>query len=252
MAKMIICASCGAEFDADQVRCPYCGTAYAPAEKEEYDEKIEELSKSERKDIRSAKRYRGLGRRAAILIALVIGIIVMSVVSSYNYADHDNEEAVRRDSEKNAVTYATEMDAYLERGDYVECVSFMYAHEIWTAYSTEYDRFRCVKHVARCYYECIHHMERIVLRSTDGEYFDKLDTDISNFCMYLDEFYKVFEAQRESEKDPKYLAYMEDMEEELKIAMKAYFDMDDAEVSEFLDLSQAKKGVRLEEVFGRE
>ena len=35
MEKMVICKSCGAEFDVSLVRCPYCGTANAPAEEEE-------------------------------------------------------------------------------------------------------------------------------------------------------------------------------------------------------------------------
>ena len=36
MEKMIKCGSCGAEFPAAQVRCPYCGTADKAAAENEY------------------------------------------------------------------------------------------------------------------------------------------------------------------------------------------------------------------------
>ena len=43
MKKMIVCQSCAAEFDAALVRCPYCGTGYAPAEEKEYMGRLEEI-----------------------------------------------------------------------------------------------------------------------------------------------------------------------------------------------------------------
>ena len=183
--KMVVCATCAAEFDAALVRCPYCGTAYAPAEEDEYISQLEDVIKdlegqkeygnrspgkgsggvSDRSGdhfaggyhrlicesckreigpeelkcpycgadnpfalqhaqnmeqfgvryedtrnevIRSAKKTGVLAKKAAILAVLIIGIIITNLISSYNYADHDPEEAVRRDAEKNAAAYAEE------------------------------------------------------------------------------------------------------------------------------------------------
>ena len=40
---MVTCRSCGGEFDEALVRCPFCGSAYAPAEEKEYMGKLEDI-----------------------------------------------------------------------------------------------------------------------------------------------------------------------------------------------------------------
>ncbi len=294
MNKKIICRSCGAGYDASLVRCPFCGTAYAPAEENEYMETLEEVREDlhnqiekgdtqTQKDINSGpfvsekgghdrnmrrfkKKYEdtekqvfsfaaaveGLGKRAAILVILVIAIIAANVITSINYADPDDEEKVKRDAAKNAAVYAEEADGLLERGDYMEFVSFMYAHELMYFPPDDFERFRCVKYVATDYYECIKLLENITLRSDDPEYFDGTDSDIRLFCMYLDDYREVLEAQKSSEKDGKYLAYIQDMDTELHAAMRTYFRMDEKQVQEFLELTRTKKAVKLREVFRHE
>ena len=53
---------------------------------------------------------------------------------------------------------------------------------------------------------------------------------------------------RTKEKNADYKAYMEDMEQELKIAMKLYFSLDDEELAAFMELTQGQKAVKIEEV----
>ena len=199
-----------------------------------------------------AQAVEGLGKKAAILVILVIGIIVTSIMSSVNYSDPDEDKEIRRDSIKNAAAYAEEADGLLKRGEYVEFVSFLYAHELMNFPPEEFDRFRSVRYVAKEYYECIELMEEMILRSDDPEYFDGLDTDISNFCMYVDGFYEVLEAQKNSEKDEINLGYMMDMDTELRAAMRTYFAMDDSGVQDFLNMSRAKKAVKIREVLRHE
>lgn len=284
----ILCKTCGAEYDVSLVRCPYCGTAYAPAEETEYMDKLEDIREdlhlqvskedtrikneieedykhdrnmrrfkkryedTEKEVSRFAKAVEGLGKKAAILVALLIGIIVMIIITSVNYADPDEERAVRRDAKKNAAAYAVDADALLESGQYVEFVSFLYSHELMNFPPEEFERFRSVSYVAKEYYECIELMEVMILRSDDPEYFDGLDTDIRNFCMYVEGFYEVFEAQKSSEKNEVYLAYIMDMDNELRAAMRTYFDMDDKGVQDFLDMSRGQKAMKIREVLRHE
>ena len=293
-----VCKKCGAEFDVSLVRCPFCGTAYAPAEEAEYMDTLEEVREdllsqvdnggsevgheeennpyysevnpvevqhkknmhlfknryedTEKKVSRFAKAVEGLGKKAAILVVLLIGIIAMRMMTSLNYADPDEEAKVRRDAEKNAATYAEEADDFLENGEYVEFVSFLYAHELMNIPPDEFKRFRSVQYVAKEYYECIGLMEEMILRSDDPDYHDGLDTDIKNFCMYVDGFYEVLEAQKSTEKDEVYLAYILDMDNELHAAMRTYFSMDEKGVNEFLSMSRAQKAVKLSEVLRHE
>lgn len=250
----MICEKCKHEIGPEELKCPNCGAINTFAvQHEENMRRFEENYEATEKEVSGfAKAVEGLGKKAAILVVLLIGIIILFVMASINYADPDKEKEVRRDAEKNAAVYAGEADGFLERGEYVEYVSFLYSHELMNFPPEEFERFRSVQYVAKEYYECIVLMEEMILRSDDPEYFDGLDTDIRNFCMYVEGFYEVLEAQKSSEKDEVYLAYILDMDEELHAAMRTYFSMDEKEVQEFLDMSRAQKAVRLREVLRHE
>jgi hypothetical protein len=250
----MICKNCKHEIGPEDQRCPKCGAENPFATKHRQNMKQFKASYDKTKEdvIDSAQKTGKLAKKAAILIVLIIGCIIMSLISSYNYTDRDPDEAVRRDAEKNADTYAEQADEFLKRGEYTELISFLYAHELMNFPPEEFKDLRRVTYVAGEYYECIKLMEEIILRSDDPEYFDGLDTDIRNFCMYLDSFYEVLEAQKPGEKNEEYLAYIMDMEAELKAAMRTYFAMNDEELEEFLTFSEAQKAVRLEEVLRHE
>ncbi|MBP5608411.1 MAG: hypothetical protein J6X66_09130 [Lachnospiraceae bacterium] len=250
----MICKTCNHEIGPEELKCPHCGAEnpFALTHQQNMEQFRKDYAKTRTEVISSAQKTGGLAKKAAVLIALIIGCIIMRLISSYNYADHNPEDAVRKESLKNAAKYASEADGYLSRGEYTEYMSFLYAHELQYSAPEELDHLRSVTYVAEDYYNCIKLMEEIVLRSTDPEYFDGLDTDIRNFCMYLNGFYEVYEAQKSIEKDEKYLAYIDDMEVELKAAMRTYFSMDENALEEFISLSEAKKALKLEEVFRHE
>lgn len=246
----MICEKCKHEIGPEDLKCPYCGAdnPFALQHQANMEQFRTAYENTKQEVVQSAQKTSGLATRAIILVILLIGCIVTHLISSYNYADHDPEDAVRQDAEKNAASYAKEAEAFLDRGEYTEFMSYLYAHELQYAAPEEFDHLQRVTYVARNYYECIKLMEEMILRSPDPDYFDGLDTDIQNFCMYLEEFYKTLEAQKSGEKDEVNLAYMEDMELELEAAMKTYFSMDDAALADFLSLSETKKALALVEV----
>jgi hypothetical protein len=83
--KLILCATCGGEYDVSLVRCPYCGTAYAPAEEEEYMGQLEEI----RSDLESHKEdgnkslKSGLGTTVRIVILILALITLIILVSLF-------------------------------------------------------------------------------------------------------------------------------------------------------------------------
>ena len=81
MEKMTVCRTCGAQFEASKVRCPYCGTAYAPAEEKEYMDGLEGIRKEldgHREDgAKSLKR--GLGKIAVIVILIISAIVLLAI-----------------------------------------------------------------------------------------------------------------------------------------------------------------------------
>ena len=256
MEKMIKCTSCGAEFPASQVRCPYCGTADKTAAENEYQGKVEDARKDleeHKKALGEAKKLEGLSIRAVILAALIIGILVMLRITSHNYTEPDEGEAKRLDAIKNFTEYSGIMEEYLAEGNYIDYAYFIYSHEITSlGPDTDYDRYSCVNYAAVDYFECIEFMEEIFFRSHDEEYFNKLDSNIELLSMSINDFYATLQNVRQQEEDEKYLSCLNDMDLELRAAIKTYFEMDDKQLDEFLSLSEAQKSVRLEEVIKHE
>ena len=74
----IICRTCGAEYDVSLVRCPFCGTAYAPAEEEEYMDKLEDIRDDLHRQTEDGdKRIKKATGSTVFTIFLVIVVILV-------------------------------------------------------------------------------------------------------------------------------------------------------------------------------
>lgn len=250
----MICKHCGREIGVEDLKCPHCGAdnPFAQQHEQNMQQYGKRFDKTGRNVMDAAKGVGKLGVKAGVIVLLILGIIVTSLVYSYNYADHDDSDARKEKAAGNTEQNIAGIEELLDNGEYVECVSFMYAQGVMNSGADAYDDLRGVRYVAKNFYECIQLMEQMNLRSADEDFYDYLDSYIRNFCMYLNEFYETYDVWKDSTGGEKYQPYMVDMEQELRTAMRVYFSMDDAELEEFLSLSEAKKAVRLEEVFGHE
>ena len=79
MKKMVKCTSCGAEFDAELVRCPYCGTAYEPAAEEEYMGQLENVRTELEGHREDAAKTTGKALFRSIVIFAVVVIIILAL-----------------------------------------------------------------------------------------------------------------------------------------------------------------------------
>lgn len=247
------CTNCGRKIKIEDKVCPYCNSVNALAEQHarnvgQYDKKFK---KTQGEVLDSARKMEGLGIQAILLAVLVIGIVIMSIVSSMNYADPDLDAIKASDAKKNASDYAEIMDQYLERGDYLDFTAFVHSHKI-SFWDPPYDRFVCVNYCAQNYYDCVRHMESIILRSDDPDYYDSLDLNISHASAYLRGFWDVYAVQLEREKNETYRAYLEDMNQDIHAMLRSYLQMSEEEVEAFTDLTEAKMAVRMEEVLKHE
>lgn len=251
----MVCEKCKHEIGPDYLKCPNCGAdnPFALKHAQNIKQFDKEFVKTENEVAGSAKKIAGLGKKAAILVILLIAIIVMRLIAVSNYDGSNTEEAAKKDAKKNAARYTKEMDDMLANGEYMELANYCHGHEIMNSWADEYNRFRCIRYTVNDYYNCIKIMEEMILRSRDKEYFDGLEYDVSNFCTYLERFENgTLVNMKEQEKDEVYLSYIIDMENEFNAAMRTYFSMDENELNQFLSLSQAKKAVKLEEILRNE
>ncbi len=250
----MICKECRHEIGPEELKCPYCGAdnPFALQHKQNMKKFKKEYAKAKREVSEFAGHVKGLSKKAAVLAALLIGILTAFIITSVNYADTDTDEDKKNDALRHADEYCGQVEEYLKNGEYTECSSFMYAHGIMSVSSEKYDGYRHIKYILSDYTDCIGYIEQLVLRSTDKDYYDNTEMLISHFCRHIESFDEDLENMLEWEKNEDYKAYMKDMDEELRIAMRIYFEMSEEELEEFLSLSQAKKAVKLEEVFGYE
>ena len=118
MEKMIVCASCGAEYDSELVRCPYCGTAYAPAEEKEYmqqlDETRKELEAHKEDGIKSMKK--GLGR-VILLTVLAVAVIVLLIIGGlwFSKSGESDRDAKKKEEFLNHLGVTTQAEEGPER-----------------------------------------------------------------------------------------------------------------------------------------
>ena len=94
--KMVNCETCGGEFDASLVRCPYCGTAYEPAAEEEYMGKLEKVREDLSEHTKDAdhavwKTFKKILLTSIIVIVIfaVLCLIVLIIPKSGSKYDQD-------------------------------------------------------------------------------------------------------------------------------------------------------------------
>lgn len=81
MKEYVNCSSCGAQFPAKLVRCPYCGTAYEPAAEEEYMGKLEDVRTEldQHKTDADKSTVKSVFRAVFIFIAVVVVILLLGI-----------------------------------------------------------------------------------------------------------------------------------------------------------------------------
>ncbi|MCR5702939.1 MAG: hypothetical protein K6G76_12465 [Lachnospiraceae bacterium] len=246
----MVCKKCKHEIGPTELKCPHCGADNEFAQKHLQNmNKFEGgFEKTEKEVIKSAKKTEGLAKRAIILVSIIAACIVLVIIDSLCYKDFDDD---KRKNEMSDEEYVADAKDLLKQGEYMD-FAIKYSTASLDLSSDEWNDLKHVRYVANDYGSCIRYMERMILRSTDPDYFDALDYDIESFCRNLDGFYEVLNVQKEAEKNEEYLTYIEDMDSEIRAAMKTYFSMDDAALEDFLSLSEAQKGVKVEEVLRHE
>ena len=76
MKEYVNCSSCGAQFPASKIRCPYCGTAYEPAAEEEYMEKLEDI----RTELDQHKTDADKSTVKSLVRAILIFVVVVAIL----------------------------------------------------------------------------------------------------------------------------------------------------------------------------
>lgn len=175
---MITCSNCGASFQENMAKCPYCGQIYIPgAEKEYLDNlreikddmsEIEELSEEMyQSEIRkNAKKTGVIVSCLVILLLLGIGLFVgINHLFSYGESEEEIKERMLWERENFPV-----LDAWYEEREYQKIIDFMevnYEEKGYSFYEWEHHRF--IEQFEN-YQICMEIRERIVNREEVSEF----------------------------------------------------------------------------------
>ena len=248
------CPNCGKTIGIEELICPACG--YTNPLAQQHNENIKQydrrFQKTQDSVIKSAQKTEGIGIRGgifAILVAIIIALaIVWGMVS--DAGEGETSEDRKMDALRNKKEYHAQMKEYLDDGDYITFAAFIQQHNI-PFDSEPYTEYNRLQYVADEYYSCVQYSEKILFRSDDPDYWDSSELDISHLCMYLDSFAETYEYNKGIEKNEDVAAYMEDMNADIHAMLRKYLNMTDSEADDFLELSETKKAVVMEDILLR-
>lgn len=121
MGKIIICGSCGAEFDEDLAKCPYCGSVNIKGAEREYMGKLEdvrkgmgELENTPVKELQDTVKKQGNFLRKAIVALLAITAAAAIIV----FVGNRGEKRDYREEYLWQQEYFPQLSALYENGEY--------------------------------------------------------------------------------------------------------------------------------------
>lgn len=183
---MIICSNCGASFQENAPKCPYCGQIYIPGAEKEYLHNLQELREdmSEIEDISEEIYQREIKKStkktgvivAVFVLILLLGIgVFVGIDRLFSY--HESEEDLKARILWERENFPT-LDAWYEEGEYQKILDFMeetYEEKGYSFYVWEHYRF--VEHFEN-YQICMEINGRIV----KGEEVSEFDAGELLYC----------------------------------------------------------------------
>ncbi|MDO5132192.1 MAG: zinc ribbon domain-containing protein [Eubacteriales bacterium] len=131
-SKQVICSQCGAMIPPGEARCPYCGSAYAPAAEREYMEKLEQV----REDLdrvgeagaeASHREIRHVSSRVLRILGVTLIIALLLACAAYWHRQRENTE--NRKEYLWQQTAFSELDQLYEEGEYDAVLEKIHTYE---------------------------------------------------------------------------------------------------------------------------
>ena len=244
------CISCGGEIGLTDKVCPYCGrvlteTAGHRADMSYYKE---DSAKTKKKVKEIIAENMSVVISAAVLILLLFANIGVFYVKENAFLFREN--AVRRESVKQAEEYRAAIQDYLDAGDYTGFVTFKAFHNI-AEWEAPYDDLRLFWEIASEYSNLVSAVEESTMFGPEARKYDSASDDAEDCNYAIRHFYQEFESRiSEIDADP-YRDYFYDMKDQADIILEIYLGMDETGREEYFTASEIRQKAYLEEVLQR-
>ena len=242
------CKYCGGEVGLEEKYCTYCGRPNEQALRHSQDMASyrRRYAETEAAVVNKTDRYRRIVLRAVLILLLLIASVAMYVVTENAYSIPETMR--RRAAEKDPEHTISELDSYLEKGDYSGFSSYMTYYGIRT-YGTAFERYSRLNWCAQYYSDFVLRMERLFLYGDRDDWIRyNASSDIRALCQSLEYFLDEYERAERDVESELYRAYIEDMRQQMTEMLDVYLGIDGSELDGFLTLSDNRKAAAIEEV----
>ena len=248
------CPTCGANLQIEDEKCSFCGNPNPFAVKHRQDMKHyhQEFQKTKKEVEQKTNRFTFVTVKVTVIIALIVLTIGVSYLKEEGYYRIEANR-IRRDIAKNRQSYAAQMAAYEEEGNWLGLHAFYNAKEIYY----DSDSFREYVAVYNAAYNYKGILDYITRGYSDSDYYNA--GEVSRWLAdYLDRFYDC--EQRISYSGdyynvsyaPEHREALACMQEDLDAVLMTYCHLTKEELELLPDYSAAKKQALIEEGLLRE
>ena len=134
MAK-VICQNCSAEYDENEVKCPYCGFLYAPGMEKKYMSDLEDKRQAlDVVDDEARAEYRDEAKKSGkkvLKIVLIVAAIILLIAGAFALDDYllwHNKYSAEEELIWQQETFPI-LDEKFEAGDIDGCYDIIFAKE---------------------------------------------------------------------------------------------------------------------------
>ncbi|MBQ1481966.1 MAG: zinc ribbon domain-containing protein [Erysipelotrichaceae bacterium] len=238
---MVNCKNCGAPLSLNDAYCPHCGTPNPEAQ--EHLKKLKELDKSFRKTrLEVVDEVKKSKKGYSLLVILAMILLANLLLIPFHSASYEIAERIIA-SKMTEEEIKEKMDSFLENGDYIEMSVF--ARKFPLSYR-DYGAYNQVVYYAELY-------ERIVDDVSDYCYGKDLYSDpLMDSCKKIKEFKDEYERLSKRNSYPEMRSYIDDLNEEVDLYIKATLKLNDEDLASIKDLSDSQLLVLVNERLNHE
>lgn len=244
------CEYCAGNLSIEEPRCPHCDAEnpYYKAHRADMAAYAKRYKATEEKVVENSRRFNARAVNIAI-IAVLVALIAIAIGVLVNADDIAYDMMVRKDT-RNANAIAAYIGELEEAKDYSGMASYQQMHYVYGSYKTDLNQYNMVISTANSYASILNSITRLVYAKTIYDKPSSMASSISRniSSMYLDTYGDRYLNHKDADYyAPKHYAAMEDMINKTHLLFKTYLGFTQEEIDGFIDLTDAKRQVLLEE-----
>ena len=126
MDKKIVCPSCGAEFETDKVKCPFCGTIYYKAAEAEYMDKLEDV-KEDLAELKDSAQTETKGQFKKVWKWLITVLVIFAAIGAAVLINEEKSKKKYEEKERQEYLWRSKnypvWDELYDKGDYEQLIT---------------------------------------------------------------------------------------------------------------------------------